>query len=83
MNGLTSAQIQAIDAFEIGDVISVAKTFATGSPASITQNVFIERIAHQITPGLHQVTLGLGQAQLLTAFILDTSQLDDVDVGLG
>jgi hypothetical protein len=45
--------------------------------------VFIERIAHQITPGIHQVTLGLGQAQILTAFILDTDELDDVDVGLG
>ena len=83
VNGLTQAQIETIDSFEIGDVISVAKTFTTGSPASITQDVFIERIAHQITPGLHQVTLGLGQAQLLTAFILDSSQLDDVDVGLG
>lgn len=83
MNGLTPAQIQTLDAFEIGDVISVAKTFTTGSPASITQDVFIERIAHQITPGLHQMTIGLGQAQLLTQFILDTSQLDDIDVGLG
>jgi hypothetical protein len=82
MNGLTPAQIQTLDAFEIGDVVEVVKTFATGSPASITQDVFIERIAHQITPGLHQVTLGLGQAQLLTQFILDTSELDDVNVGL-
>ena len=83
VNGLTPAQIQAVDAFEIGDVVEVTKTFTTGSPASLTQDVFIERIAHQITPGLHQVTLGLGQAQLLTAFILDSSQLDDVNVGLG
>jgi hypothetical protein len=83
MNGLTPAQIEAIDSFEVGDVISVVKNFTTGAPASITQNVFIERIAHQITPGIHQVTLGLGQAQILTAFILDTSELDDVEVGLG
>ena len=83
MNGLSRAQIEAIDSFEVGDVISVVKNFATGAPASITQNVFIERIAHQITPGIHQVTLGLGQAQLLTAFILDSSQLDDLNVGLG
>jgi hypothetical protein len=83
MNGLTAAQIEAIDSFEVGDVISVVKNFATGSPSSIAQDVFIERIAHQITPGIHQVTLGLGQAQLLTVFILDTSQLDDANVGLG
>jgi hypothetical protein len=83
MNGLTPAQIEAIDSFEIGDVISIVKNFTTGAPASITQDVFIERIAHQITPGIHQVTLGLGQAQLLTQFILDTSELDDTTVGLG
>jgi hypothetical protein len=83
MNGLTPAQIEAIDSFEVGDVISVVKNFTTGSPTSITQNVFIERIAHQITPGIHQVTLGLGQAQILTQFILDTSELDDDNVGLG
>jgi hypothetical protein len=83
MNGLTPAQIEAIDSFEVGDVISVVKNFTTGAPASITQSVFIERIAHQITPGIHQVTLGLGQAQLLTVFILDTDELDDVNVGLG
>jgi hypothetical protein len=83
MNGLTPAQIEAIDSFEIGDVISVVKNFTTGSPTSISQDVFIERIAHQITPGIHQVTLGLGQAQILTQFILDTDELDDDTVGLG
>jgi len=45
--------------------------------------MFVEQITHNITPNSHTVTLGLGQAQLLTAFILDTSALDDVDVGLG
>jgi hypothetical protein len=83
MNGLSASQIETIDSFEIGDVISVVKNFTTGAPASITQDVFIERIAHQITPGVHQVILGLGQAQILTAFILDQDELDDVDVGLG
>jgi hypothetical protein len=45
--------------------------------------VFIERIQHQINPQAHRMVLGLGQAQLLTQFILDTSELDDADVGLG
>jgi hypothetical protein len=82
INGLTGSQIETIDSFEIGDVIQVVKNFATGAPASITQDVYIERIAHQITPGLHQVTLGLGQAQILSVFILDQSALDDIEVGL-
>jgi len=83
VNGLTGSQIETIDSFEIGDLVQVTKTFTTGSPASITQDVYIERIAHQITPGIHQVTLGLGQAQILTSFILNQDELNDVSVGLG
>jgi hypothetical protein len=83
VNGLSGANIETIDSFEIGDVISVIKTFGTGLPASITQDVFIERIAHQITPGVHQVVLGLGQAQLLQEFTMDVNELDDPNVGLG
>jgi hypothetical protein len=45
--------------------------------------VFIESVAHDITPSDHRIRFGLGQAQLLTAFILDSDTLDDVDVGLG
>jgi hypothetical protein len=83
VNGLTPAQIETVDSFEIGDVIQVVKNFTTGSPSSITQDVYIERIAHQITPGIHQVTLGIGQAQILTAFILNQDELNEPSVGLG
>ena len=83
VNGLSGANIQALDALDVGSVTKVTKTFTTGSPSSISQDVFIERIAHQITPQAHQITLGLGDANVITAFILDTSQLNDIDVGLG
>ena len=68
---------------EIGDVLTVAKNFATGSPASVTKNVVIEGIQHVVTPSRHDIRLRLGQVDVLTPFILDTSQLDDVNVGLG
>jgi hypothetical protein len=45
--------------------------------------VFVEAVSHDITPSDHRISFKLGQAQLLTAFILDTNQLDDSDVGLG
>lgn len=83
LNGLSAANAQAVSTLEIGDLVSVTKSFTVGSPTTVQKTMFVEQITHNITPNSHTVTLGLGQAQLLTAFILDTSALDDVDVGLG
>ena len=83
LNGLSAANAEAVSTLEIGDLVSVTKSFTVGSPTTVQKTMFVEQITHNITPNSHTVTLGLGQAQLLTAFILDTSALDDVDVGLG
>ena len=83
LNGLTPAGAQAVSTLEIGDLIAITKTFTQGAPTTVTKTMYVEQITHNITPNTHTVTLGLGQAQLLTLFILDTSALDDVDVGLG
>ena len=83
LNACGSALWPTVLALDVGDVISVTKTYDQGLPLSRTDSVFIESVAHDITPSDHRIRFGLGQAQLLTAFILDTSQLDAVDVGLG
>ena len=67
----------------MGSVISVSKQYDQGLPAERIESVFIESVAHDITPSDHRIRFGLGQAQLLTAFILDQDELDDVTVGLG
>jgi hypothetical protein len=83
LNACGSALWPTVLALDVGDVISVTKNYTTGLPLSRTESVFIESVNHDITPSDHRIRFGLGQAQLLTAFILDISQLDDVDVGLG
>ena len=83
LNGLSAANAEAVSTLEIGDLVSITKSFTVGSPSTVQRTMFVEQINHNITPNTHTVTLGLGQAQLLTLFILDTSALDDVDVGLG
>ena len=83
LNACGSALWPTVLTLDVGDVISVTKNYTTGLPLSRTESVFIESVNHDITPSDHRIRFGLGQAQLLTAFILDTSQLDDVDVGLG
>ncbi len=83
LNGLSTAAGHDISKLDIGDLVAVTKTYPTGSPATVTKTMFVENIAHDISPSTHRVTLGLGQAQLVTVFILDTDELDDVNIGLG
>jgi len=83
LNALGTAQYATVLALDVGDLISITKTYTTGLPLTRTETVFIESVNHDITPTDHRIRFGLGQAQLLTSFILDTDQLDDVDVGLG
>jgi hypothetical protein len=77
LNALTSAQQQTVAGLEIGDILEVTKTFSTGTPATVTQNVVVESIRHSVNPSTHRVNIGLGQVQLVIPFILNTSELDD------
>jgi hypothetical protein len=82
LNACGSALWPTVLTLDVGDLIAVTKTYTTGLPLSRTDTVYIESVSHDITPSDHRIRFGLGQAQLLTAFILDSSQLDDVNVGL-
>jgi len=82
LNALTTAQQAQMAGLEIGDILSVTKTFSTGTPATVTQNVVVESIRHTVNPSTHRVTIGMGQVQLVLPFILDTSALDDTDFAL-
>lgn len=83
VNMLTAAQLEQVASFEIGDILSVTRVFESGAPLTVTQNVVIESISHRVSPSRHEVNVGLGQVDLITAFVLDESQLDDAAVGLG
>ena len=83
LNACGSALWPTVLTLDVGDVIAVTKRYDQGLPLSRTESVFIESVSHDITPSDHRISFKLGQAQLLTAFILDINQLDDVDVGLG
>jgi hypothetical protein len=82
LGALTTAQQSTMAGLEIGDILSVTKQFAVGTPAIVTQNVVVESIRHSINPQQHRVTIGLGQVQLVIPFILNTSALDDTDYAL-
>jgi len=83
LNACGSALWPTVLTLDVGDVISVTKRYDQGLPLERTETVFIEAVSHDITPSDHRISFKLGQVRILTAFILDTNQLDDVDVGLG
>ena len=82
LNACGTALWPTVLALDVGDLISVTKRYDQGLPLSRTDTVYIESVNHDITTSDHRIRFGLGQAQLLTAFILDQDQLDDVNVGL-
>lgn len=82
VNPLTSAQEELLATFDVGTVVTVTKTFTTGSPTSVTKNAVVEGIQHTITPSRHDIRLKLGQIDILLPFILNTSNLDDTTYAL-
>lgn len=82
MNACGTALFATVLALDVGDVVEVTKTYTAGLPLSRTDTVFIESVTHDITPSDHRIRFGLGQAQVILPFLLDTSELDDTTYGL-
>lgn len=71
LNALGTADQATVAALEIGDVLTVSKEFAAGSPTTINQTVVIEAVRHTITANQHLINLSLAPAVLLNFLILD------------
>ena len=69
MDGLATADRQAVSGLEIADAVQVTFTPAVGS--AIVQYARVDRIAHTITPDRHEVSLEFSQAT--PSFILGHS----------
>ena len=68
--GLGSGDRSLVNGIELGDVIEVTRSYATGTPASVTKVYMIERISHTLTAGTHTVEFGLRFADIVYQFIL-------------
>lgn len=71
VSALSEANRDIVLGLEMGDVITVTRTFASGSPASVSDDYGVERIVHQVTPDRHVVTLGLYVADIVFPFTLN------------
>lgn len=73
-NPLSTAKQQDLTALEIADIVSITRSYPTGTPASVTKNYSIEAIRHTITPSDHRVEYSLAVADLVYALILDDAE---------
>jgi hypothetical protein len=69
---LTDEQKTALAPIEIGDTVSVTKTFPSGTPLSVNQDLSVEGIDHVIDMNTgHRMTLWTSPTTILDQFILD------------
>ena len=79
---LTEDQQYLVLSADISEISSVTKTFSTGTPTTVTQNVFISGVNHQITPGNHKVRFTFESVDNNGYFTLDSSIFGVLDQNL-
>ena len=78
-NPLGSGDRTALTGVDVADVVSITRTFLTGTPLSVTKEYSIENIRHVITPSAHTVEFGLAVADLVYEFVLDDATFGVLD----
>jgi len=69
---LTTPQKNLLAPIDIGEVVQLTKTFTTGTPLSITQDLAVEGVDHDINVSTgHRVTIYTSQTTVLNDFILN------------
>ena len=70
---LTTGQKNAVAAVEIGETIAVTRTFTTGSPLTVTEELTVEGISHRIDLRGETVTFYTAPTTIVYALLLDDS----------
>lgn len=78
-SAMSAPNRDAVNALELQDVVEVTRTYATGSPASVTELYAVERLTHLITAGEHRVTVGLFNTEILFQLVLDDAVFGVLD----
>ena len=69
---LTTPQKNLLAPIDIGEVVQITKTFTTGTPLAITQDLAVEGVDHDINVSTgHRVTIYTSQTTVLNDLILD------------
>ena len=79
---LTSDQWTTIFEIDLTSIVSVKKTFNTGTPASETQTLIVSGIDHKITPGSHIISYTFESTDGNSYFTLDDAIFGILDTNL-
>lgn len=79
---LGAAHLATVIALELTDVVTVKKSFAAGTPSTVTQNLIVSGIDHDIRPGSHIVTLNFESADQNQYLTLDDTVFGVLDSNL-
>ena len=81
---LTTPQKNLLAPIDIGEVVQLTKTFTTGTPLSITQDLAVEGVDHDINVSTgHRVTIYTSQTTVLNDLILDDITYGTLDTNNG
>jgi hypothetical protein len=78
-NRLGAADQGTLTGLDIADVVSITRTYPTGTPASVTKEYSIENIRHVISSSSHTVEFGLAVADLVEPLLLDDAVFGVLD----
>lgn len=70
---------QQVMSLDLGSVIKVKKSFAVGTPSTITQTLSVEGISHAITPTAHNISFRTAVRNIVYYFTLDNATLGVLD----
>ena len=79
---LTTSQVNTCLTLDLTDIVTVTKTFTTGTPTSVNQTVIVSGIAHSITPGSHIVAYTFENADKNQYLTLDNTTFGTLDNNL-
>jgi len=79
---LTADEQDLVLSADISEITSVTKSFSTGSPSTVTQNVFISGVSHEIVPGSHKVRFTFESTDSNGYFTLDSDIFGILDQNL-
>ena len=77
---LTTAQKNAVALLEIGQTVQITRSFSSGSPATITQELAVEGVSHSIDPRQgHRMTIYTSPTTLIFELLLDDAVYGKLD----
>lgn len=71
LNVLSNVGRDVVNSLELGTLVEITRSYATGLPLAVSQYYTVESINHALTAGVHTMQFGLRFATIVFPFVLD------------